>query len=144
MMKPVFRSATPPASRALAAAAVCAGIMVVPALAQAQQAGQQTRPGESRTIRSDGTVAAQVSQTPRREQRRQVRVTSSTQALPAPDSWQVWIDPPEGGQTVAPAGTVAGDGTAVPLVGVVDIPLRPAASGRPRPAASPAEAGLNR
>lgn len=143
MTRPLFRSATQAAALACAAGILLAGVVIAgPALAGAQQAGQQAgQPpcsGESRTVRSDGAVGPQVCQTPRREQRRRTRITTTTQALPAPDSWHDGIDPPGGGLTVAPAGTVAGDGTGVPLVGVVDIPLRPAppASG-PRPPASP-------
>lgn len=123
----LFRSATLPLRLARSAAGVLAVLVIAaPVAAEAQQAGPGARNGETRTTRSDGAVAPQVSATPRREQRRQARITSSTQALPAPDSWQTGIDPPEGGVTVAPAGTVAGDGASLPLVGVVDIPLRPA------------------
>lgn len=145
MTKPLFRSATQAAALACAAGILLAGVVMAgPALAGARQAdrqaGQPACSGESRTVRSDGTVGPQVSQTPRREQRRRSRITTTTQALPAPDSWQDGIDPPGGGLTVAPAGTVAGDGTGVPLVGVVDIPLRPAppASGTRPPTSPPA------
>lgn len=155
MMKPLFRSATQPAALAWAAGILVAGVVVAaPALALARPAGQPVCSGESRTVRSDGAVSPQVSQTPRREQRRRSRITATTQALPAPDSWQDGIDPPGGGLTVAPAGTVAGEGTGVPLVGVVDIPLHPAppASGprspapppAPPPAPAPSAAGGNR
>lgn len=139
MTHPLFRSATPHRGPGLVAVILLVAC-VVAAPAQARQVTQPPRADETRTVRSDGTLAPQVRQTPRREQRRQSRVTASTQALPPPGSWQDGIDPPEGGLTVAPAGTVAGDGTGVPLVGVVDIPLRPA----PPPPVAPAAVGGNR
>lgn len=145
MTKRLFRSATF-ATASLVLLAAGGAALATPA--EARQAGQRLQTDETRTTRSDGAVAPQVRQSPRREQRRQSRITTTSQALPAHDSWQSTIDPPDGGLTVAPAGTAAGDmqaygvntGSGLPLVGVVDIPLRPAPSGTSTGTAQPSAA----
>jgi hypothetical protein len=59
------------------------------------------------THRSDGGVFPEVSQRPRQQRVRQVKIVGSRQALPARGSWETSVEPPEGGDFVVPAGTIS-------------------------------------
>jgi hypothetical protein len=59
------------------------------------------------THRSDGGVFPAVSQRPRQQRVRQVKIVGSRQALPARGSWETSDEPPDGGDFVAPAGTIS-------------------------------------
>jgi hypothetical protein len=57
------------------------------------------------THRSDGAIFPATAQVPRQQRPKRVLVSGSRQALPARSSWQNAIEPPAGGDYVAPAGS---------------------------------------
>jgi hypothetical protein len=76
------------------------------------------------TYRSDGAIFPTTNQVQRQQRPKRVLVSGSRQALPARSSWQRTIEPPAGGDYVAPAGSEASD----------TLPLRPFISVEPRQA----------
>ncbi len=74
------------------------------------------------TYRSDGVTASQVKAEVRRENPRNVRITRSTDALPAKGSFFEAIEPVGGGVRLAPASTEAAP---LPMAIVLDVEAPP-------------------